>query len=114
MRIRLSSLVVLASLTPAIALAQMPMDGRSHDPAMSAPQSTPGTTGTVNAVDVGKRTINLSHGPISALGWPAMTMDFGTVASIDLSGVKPGDAVAFTVSKASDGVYLIDTLKPAK
>lgn len=114
MRIRLSSFVVLASFTPAIALAQMPMGGHSHDPAMSAPQGAQGTTGTVNAVDVGKRTINLSHGPISALGWPAMTMDFGTLAAIDLSGVKPGDAVAFTVSKAPDGVYLIDSLKLAK
>lgn len=71
------------------------------------------TIGKVNAVDAGKRTINLTHGPIPALGWSAMTMDFGVASGVDLTVVKPGDAVAFTVGKDAGGVYQIDTLKPA-
>lgn len=97
MRFSLPAFAALAFFLPAVALAQVA-----------------GTTGTVNAVDAGKHTINLSHGAIAALGWPAMTMDFGTAPAIDLSTVKPGDTVAFTVVKTPDGSYLIDTIKPAK
>ncbi len=99
MRFRISAFAVLTFFLPAVALAQV--SGAS------------GTTGTVNAVDVGKHTINLSHGAIAALGWPAMTMDFSTAPTVDLSAVKSGDMVAFTVTKTPDGGYLIDTLKPA-
>ena len=31
-------------------------------------------TGTVNSVDEAGRKINLSHGPIPQVGWPAMTI----------------------------------------
>jgi len=82
-----------------------------HDAHHASPAT--GTTGKVNAVDAGKRTINLTHGPIPALGWPAMTMDFGVASSVDLAVVKPGDAVVFTIGKDAAGVYRIDTLKPA-
>ena len=34
------------------------------------------------AVDPKARTVNLSHGPIAALGWPAMTMDFGVAEGV--------------------------------
>lgn len=67
------------------------------------------TTGKVNKVDAGKHVVNLTHGPIASLGWPAMTMDFGVAPTVDLSAVKVGDTVSFTVGKAN-GVYLIDTL----
>ena len=115
MKLPLSAFVAFAFLLPAVASAQMPMEGHGHDGMMmSASPSAPGTTGTVNTVDAAKHTVNLTHGPIPALGWPGMTMDFGTAPSIDLSKLKPGDAVAFTVSKTPGGGYLIDTLKPAE
>jgi Cu/Ag efflux protein CusF len=100
MRSAFSVFAVLALFLPTAVLAQAP--------------GKPGTTGAVNVVDAAKHTVNLTHGPIATLGWPAMTMDFGTAPSVDLSGVKPGDVVAFTVLKTPDGGYLIDTLKPAK
>ena len=115
MKFPLSAFVAFAFLTPAVASAQMPMDGHGHDGMMmSASPSAPGTTGTVNAVDAAKHTVNLTHGPIMALGWPGMTMDFATAPSLDISKLKPGDTVAFTLSKAADGTYLIDTMKSAK
>ncbi|MBP0651882.1 copper-binding protein, partial [Mycobacterium tuberculosis] len=52
------------------------------------------TTGKVNAVDAAKHVVNLTHGPIASLGWPAMTMDFGVAPAIDLSTLKPGDSVS--------------------
>lgn len=115
MRFRFAALAALVSCMPVMAFAQTPVgDHNSHGPAMTAPQSAPGATGTVNAVDAGKHTINLTHGPIPALGWPAMTMDFGVAPSVDLSAVKTGDAVAFTVSQTPEGIYLIDMMKKQK
>lgn len=101
----------------AAALLVLPMSAPAaradagHDAHHASPAT--GTTGKVNAVDAGKRTINLTHGPIPALGWPAMTMDFGVAPGVNLTVVKPGDAMAFTVGKGAGGVYQIDTLKPA-
>jgi len=114
MRFRPSAFAALVLLMPAMAFAQTAMTDHGHGQAMSAPRSAPGTTGTVNAVDAKAHTVNLSHGAIEALGWPAMTMDFGVGPAIDLASLKVGDRVAFTVAKTADGGYLIDSLKPAK
>lgn len=73
-------------------------------------QAAEATTGKVNKVDAAGHVINLTHGPIASLGWPAMTMDFGVAPAVDLSAVKVGDTVTFTVGKAG-GVYVIDMLK---
>lgn len=70
-------------------------------------------TGTVNAVDLAAHKINLSHQPITSLGWPAMTMDFPVAPSVDLKGIKPGSRVNFSLEKGKDGMYQIETLQPA-
>lgn len=67
------------------------------------------TTGKVNKVDAAKHVVNLTHGPIASLGWPGMTMDFGVAPTVDLSTLKVGDTVSFSVGKAN-GVYVIDSL----
>jgi len=41
-------------------------------------------TGTVNAVDAAAHKVNVSHAPIPAIGFPAMTMDFAVAPSVDL------------------------------
>ncbi|MEI6557616.1 MAG: copper-binding protein [Rhodospirillaceae bacterium] len=82
-------------------------------PALAFAQSAP-ATGTVTAVDAAKSVITLSHGPIPALGWPAMTMAFGTAPAVDLNRVKAGDTVAFTVAKTPEGFFLIDAIKTVK
>lgn len=118
MRRKIPTAVLAALLVlPAVASAQMTMN---HDRAgggmpmgtMAAPAN--GTTGKVNTVNAASRTINLTHGPIQALGWPAMTMDFGVAPSVDLVPVKVGDTIAFTVGKDAKGVYQIDSLNLTK
>jgi Cu/Ag efflux protein CusF len=47
-------------------------------------------SGTVNSVDVAAHRLNISHGPIQALGWPPMTMDFPVSPSVNLNAIKPG------------------------
>jgi Cu/Ag efflux protein CusF len=70
-------------------------------------------TGTVNAVDAAQHKINVSHGPISSLGWPAMTMEFPVASAVDLSRVKPGSRVNFSLEKDKGGMYQIQSVEPA-
>ncbi len=70
-------------------------------------------TGTVNSVDPAQHKVNVSHQPITAIGWPAMTMDFSVAPSVDLSRIKPGSRVDFSLAKGKGGMYEIDTLQPA-
>jgi Cu/Ag efflux protein CusF len=70
-------------------------------------------TGTVNSVDTAAHKVNVSHGPIPAIGFPAMTMDFEVAPSVDLKAVKPGTRVNFTVEQGQDGMYVIQSIKPA-
>ncbi|MBF0093509.1 MAG: copper-binding protein [Alphaproteobacteria bacterium] len=85
--------------------------------AFSAPAPASGdlqapATGSVNAVDAAKGVVNLTHDPIPALGWPAMTMDFGVAGTVDLTKVRKGAKVSFTVSKGPDGIFRITDIKP--
>jgi Cu(I)/Ag(I) efflux system periplasmic protein CusF len=70
-------------------------------------------SGVVNAIDTAQRKVNVSHGSIKSLGWPAMTMDFPVNQDVDLSTVKAGMKVNFTLVKGSNGAWVVDTLKPA-
>ena len=58
--------------------------------------------------------LNLTHGPIDALGWPGMTMDFAVLPSIDLGALKAGETIAFTVAQTPEGTYAVDSVTPAK
>ncbi|MSP00944.1 MAG: copper-binding protein [Acetobacteraceae bacterium] len=70
-------------------------------------------TATVNTVDPAQRKINLSHEPIPSIGWPAMTMDFAVAPSVDLSRVKPGARVDFSIQKGKAGMYEVQSVQPA-
>jgi len=70
-------------------------------------------TGTVNSVDASGHKINLTHGPIPALGWPGMTMDFAVAPAVDLRALKPGTRVDFTLEQSDGGNYQIQSIKPA-
>jgi Cu(I)/Ag(I) efflux system periplasmic protein CusF len=93
----------LLTLTTVVALAFAAPASAQSD-AVSA-------TGTVKKVDTAKRTLNLSHGPIPAVNWPAMTMDFAVAPDVDLSALKPGQQVEFKM-KGSGMTYTIIDVKP--
>jgi Cu(I)/Ag(I) efflux system protein CusF len=112
----------LAALMAGPALAQREMSGQGKPQGGgmdhgSMSMSTPANkgavgTGTVRKVDMAKRTVNLSHGPIPAIGWPAMTMDFQVAPEVDLGGLKAGQSVEFTVAEAGGGTYTVTRIKP--
>lgn len=64
-------------------------------------------TGLVKAVDAKAGTVTISHEPIKALGWPAMTMPFKVAAPELLTRVKLGDKVQFTFRQAGNTVTSI-------
>jgi Cu/Ag efflux protein CusF len=70
-------------------------------------------TGTVNSVDPVQHKINVSHEPISEIGWPAMTMDFAVAPNVDLRAIKPGARINFTILKGQGGMYEIQAITPA-
>jgi Cu/Ag efflux protein CusF len=71
-------------------------------------------TGTVKKVDPAKQVVNLSHGPIPAINWPAMTMDFVVAPDVNLSALKPGQEVEFTLAPkaGAKGEYTVTGVKP--
>ena len=69
----------------------------------AAPAAKTGdSTGVVKAVDASAGTVTLDHQPIPGVGWPAMTMTFKAASRELLSGIKPGDKVAFSVRIEGD------------
>lgn len=91
----LSTLVAAAVLAagPALAQPMANMPGMSH----AAAAKTGKGTGVVTAIDARADTVTIRHGPIPAVGWPAMTMRFRATPPALLKGVRVGQAVGFDV-----------------
>lgn len=74
----------------------------------------PSAQGTINVVDANNHKLKITHGPVSVLNWPGMTMDFAVAPDIDLTTVKPGMMISFTLSRDADDRYVIDQIKPVE
>ena len=61
--------------------------------------------GTIEEVEA--QTLTISHGPIAALKWPAMTMGFKKRQPKAFPEVKPGDRIRFEFKKAGDDFELV-------
>lgn len=103
-----------SKLTTALALAgalfaapAMGQQGGAQGQAVTA-------TGTVKKVDPAKNVVNLSHRPIPAINWPAMTMEFAVAPDVNLSALKPGQEVEFTLAPkpGAKGEYTVTGVKP--
>jgi Cu(I)/Ag(I) efflux system membrane fusion protein len=70
-------------------------------------------SGKVRAVDPVAGKVELDHGPMAAMQWPAMTMGFAVKDKAALASIKPGDTVEFELRRQpdSDGQYLIEKLR---
>ena len=60
------------------------------------------------------RTVNVTHGPIPEIGWPAMTMDLQLLEGAEVGAVSAGDDATMMLEKGPDGLYGIRALVPAK
>lgn len=84
----------VAPVAPAASAASSPKAGAIHQ-----------GEGVVEAVTPGALT--LSHGPITTLRWPAMTMDFRPPAGGVPAAIKSGTHVRFSLRQARDGEFEI-------
>jgi Cu(I)/Ag(I) efflux system membrane fusion protein len=75
----------------------------------AAAPSTFSAQGRVEGVDADS--ITLSHGPVPALKWPAMTMGFGKADPTAFADVKPGDTVHFEFRKGGPLDYELVTVQ---
>ena len=92
----------------------MPQHGGISGTAQATAQGqTANGSGIVRSVDATKRRINLSHEPMPAINWPAMTMEFDVAPGVDLSGIQAGQPVEFTL-KGADGTYTVIGIAPRK
>jgi Cu(I)/Ag(I) efflux system membrane fusion protein len=69
-------------------------------------------SGWVEAVDVAAHRIKIAHGPIDALGWPGMNMEFEADHGVDLSELRPGQDLRFQLRQADSGRFVIIAATP--
>jgi Cu(I)/Ag(I) efflux system membrane fusion protein len=70
--------------------------------------------GAVNGVDLQHGKINMTHGPVSSLGWPGMTMDFAVKDKSILKGLKVGQKVQFEIVQEGPGQFYVSRITPLK
>lgn len=74
---------------------------------MSEHMKTVMGVGRINKVMGDKHMMNISHEPIAELNWPKMRMNFKVDPAVDLSQMKPGQEVTFTLEVDQASNYLI-------
>ncbi len=67
-------------------------------------------TGVIQAIDSENRSLTIDHEPIDEIGMGAMTMGFGVVGAVDLSGLSEGDPVAFQLKRGRDNSYRVTAI----
>jgi Cu(I)/Ag(I) efflux system protein CusF len=109
MKLALAALVALAA-GPALAQTTAAMPGVNADQhsAMSAgAEATAEGVGQIKSVDAKAGTVTIHHGPIPALGWPAMTMTFKATPEA-LQTAKAGQTVKFTLKTPDNQIVAIE------
>ncbi|MBF0448099.1 MAG: copper-binding protein [Magnetococcales bacterium] len=95
---------------------QMPtakMDHTGNPAEMAMPMNQADAMGTIQSINSEGNMVSLSHDPIPALGWPAMTMDLPVTKRVDLSQFKTGETVHFTLKKGRDNQFRIISMMPS-
>ena len=73
------------------------------DTGTTAPAATNQTIGVIKAIDAKSGTVTLSHEPVPAIKWPAMTMPFHISPEL-ARGISVGQRVKFEfTAKGMDG-----------
>lgn len=88
----------------------MPMNMDSMD---QAPASAISATGVVRQVKPEAGKVKISHEPIAALDWPAMTMNFRVKDKAVLEGIGPDDRITFQLEKDAKGLVITRIEKTA-
>lgn len=86
-------------------------DSTVETPALKEQMTKPvNGKGKVNDVMMNENKVNLTHDAIEALGWPEMTMDFKVKDGVDMTALKTGQEIHFSLEKADSGNYEISKI----
>lgn len=90
----LSTALIAAALlaSPGFAQSMANMPGMDHGHLAT---KTGTGAGVITAIDPKAGTLTIKHGPIPAVGWPAMTMMFKATPPTLLKGLRVGQRIAF-------------------
>lgn len=88
----------------------------------SAPETSGGAikpahhtgSGTITSVDTKDGTLEINHGPMPAIKWPAMKMTFRAADKALLANAKTGDDIEFDMlaEPNKDGDYIVTRISP--
>lgn len=99
-----------ASLTAGLARMEDPAEAPKPAPTL-APIAE--TEAIITALKVDQGLITVKHKPIPALGWPAMTMDFGLGPDIDPASVPAeGSTIQMGIARSDTGAFLAVSITP--
>ncbi len=104
--------LALAALFAGPALAQSDHSGMDHGSMDHAAMEGVHAPATVNSIE--GDTVNVTHGPIAEIGWPAMTMDLKLLEGAEVGAVSAGEEAMMMLEKGPDGLYGIRALMPAE
>ena len=113
---RLLLSLALATLTAPAALASDDHSGHDHSghDMSSHGAMMEGVMAEAKINSISGDVINVTHGPIAEIGWPAMTMDLNLLDGAEIEGVEAGDDAMMVLEKGPDGMFAIRALKPAE
>ena len=107
--------VLAVFVLPAPVAAQTATHDHSTAAKTAAPPSKAARAeGEVRAVDRAKGTVVLKHGPLEALGMPAMTMEFAVTDPKLLANVRKGDKVRFMPEQGKNGQIVVTAIEVVK
>lgn len=98
--------VALLTAAPALAQTGPAPDAPAGLPVAATPTGAAQAVGQIKSVDAKAGTVTIHHAPISALGWPAMTMTFKATPEA-LQAAKAGQTVKFTLKTPDNQVVAI-------
>lgn len=107
-----TSFIALAATFSASGLATGNHDSHAAMRAQ-APAEARMVDGVIKKVDTSAAKVTVSHGPLTNLGMPAMTMAFRVKDAAWLGQMKDGDKIRFMADQV-DGVFTIVHFKEAK
>jgi Cu(I)/Ag(I) efflux system membrane fusion protein len=64
-------------------------------------------SGKVEAVDPQRRRLLIAHGPIEALAWPSMVMEFDVDREVRLDGIATGQDIRFALRQEEAGHWVV-------
>ena len=70
--------------------------------------------GKINSINPDANTINVAMGPVKALSWPSMSMNFLVQDKAMINSLKTGEIVNFVFAKDTAGGYVITRITPVK